>query len=300
MRFLLVTGGFLTATGGILRVCVVILLLRELPLLPGFRTERLHNLPAAGEVQPAADEDDGEVEEDVRPEEAVVAPVVRVVDVEARGVLVARGVLAVAAHAVGEGFDVAARARGVRPNVRLARVARWVVEDGEFLCLADDGDVVDDEAQEALEEVVEGRERVHPGAPEAREALGGHEHAAEADDEGEEDGDEQAGKEFVGAEARYRLAEADVEEFKGHDEEPDARARVRVAREADAPVPTAPVEGAGDERVGDFDEDGGDDKGHPGVDFRGAFARGVEGAEVEEFGLELLDQRRGDCQREED
>ena len=72
---------------------------------------------------------------------------------------------------------------------------------------------MDDDAEHALEQVVEGAEPVHPGAPEGREGLGWREDAAEGDDEEEEEGDEEGGEELVGGERGDRLAEADVVEL---------------------------------------------------------------------------------------
>lgn len=70
----------------LLSYLLLLLLLRPLPrpaLLARLRAEELLDLSAALEIQPGADVHDGEVEQDVRGEDAEVAPVVAVEDVEA-------------------------------------------------------------------------------------------------------------------------------------------------------------------------------------------------------------------------
>ena len=96
---------------------------------------------------------------------------------------------------------------------------------------------MDNNAQEPLEQVVEGGEPVHPRAPEGGQGHVGHDDAAEGDDECEEAGDEEGGEEFVWGQGGDELSEAYVEELEEHEEHPDEAGAEAVAGEPDAPVP---------------------------------------------------------------
>ena len=92
-----------------------------------------------------------------------------------------------------------------------------------------------DSCQEAFQQIVEGSEPVHPGAPKGREGGVGDDDAAEGDDEEEEEGHEEGGEKIVGGEGGNGLAEANVEKFEhaGHEEH---IAGCEACREADTPV----------------------------------------------------------------
>lgn len=94
-----------------------------------------------------------------------------------------------------------------------------------------------EDAEEALEEVVEGGEPVHPGLPEVGEGDVGDDDAAEGDDEGEEAGDEEGGEELVGGEGGDELAEADVVELEDHEQHPGVAGAEGVTRVPNTPVP---------------------------------------------------------------
>lgn len=68
-----------------------------------------------------------------------------------------------------------------------------------------------DDAEEALDEVGEGAEVVHPGFPEMDHAGVRDDDAAEGDDEGKEAGYEERGEELVRRECRNELSESHVE-----------------------------------------------------------------------------------------
>ncbi len=82
---------------------------------------------------------------------------------------------------------------------------------------------------------MEGRDPVHPRAPEGGEGRVGDDDAAEGDDKEEEEGHIEGGEELVSGEGGNGLAEADVEEFEhaGHQEHVTSG---KARREADAPV----------------------------------------------------------------
>lgn len=103
--------------------------------------------------------------------------------------LITISILTELADSIQTSLHITTRLRDIRPCIALTRLARWSVEASEFVCFADDWLVVDCDAQEAFEEVVEGREPVHPFAPEGGEGLGGDDDAAEGDDKEEEEGD---------------------------------------------------------------------------------------------------------------
>lgn len=123
-------------------------------------------------------------------------------------------------------------------GVGLAGLTRWGRELGHLPADAADGDVMGEDAEEALEEVVEGGEPVHPGLPEVGECDVGDDDAAEGDDEGEEAGDEEGGEELVGGEGGDELAEADVVKLEDHEQHPGVAGAEGVAGEPYAPVPS--------------------------------------------------------------
>lgn len=159
---------------------------------------------------------------------------------------------------------------------------------------------MDDDAQHALDEVLERGEPVHPGAPEMHHRGVGHDDTAEADDEGEEGRDEQRGEQLVRRERRDELAQPDVEHLVQHDEHPGEAGGERVAREPEAPVPAVEVERPGDDGVGQLREDGACHEGDPRVDLGFGLAGFVEVAKMKELGLQLLDERWGNGECHED
>ena len=150
-----------------------------------------------------------------------------------------------------------------------------------------------------------GRERdrggVELGETYVRKSRVGNDDAAKGDDEEEEDRHEDTREEFVGRKAGNRVPEADVINFEQHEHEPGVcRVERRRAAPHGAPPPAHEVDGAREHRVGQLDEHGADGERDPRVDFRVGFARLVEGAELEELGLQLLDEWGGDGEGEED
>ncbi|KAI6774913.1 hypothetical protein HG530_001671 [Fusarium avenaceum] len=162
-----------------------------------------------------------------------------------------------------------------RLHVLVARLAGGGLEAREFSLLASHGLVVDGNTQEGFEEIVEGREPVHPLAPEGGQALGRHDDTAEGYNEEEEDGHEERGEELVGCKGGDGLTEADVVELEEEDEE-EGKARW------------------------DLDDDGGCCPREPAVDL-GVILSPLENlAGFEEYGLELLNQRGTDGEGHED
>lgn len=156
-------------------------------------------------------------------------------------------------------------------------------------------------AEEAFEEVVEGREPVHPLAPERRELGGRHDDAAEGDDKEEEDGDEERREELVGRKRGDGLPEADVVQLKQYDEEEGkARRKARRIPSKHSPPPTIKVHAATNNSVRNLNKHGGRRPREPTVDL-GIVLTPLENlAGVDENGLKLLDEGRADGERHED
>ena len=226
------------------------------------REALLDRLEAAA-VESREEEDDGNVEQDVGPEDAVVAPSVAPVDLQRGGVLVAVGVLAVLALCRARRVvEVAADGGHELAGILGARLSGRRREAAKLCRRAPDGLVVLDERQERLQEVVKGRERVHPRAPKVGHRRRGRQHATECDDEGEECRHQETGKERRRCDGRNHESERDVKDLKEGDEEPDRTCSRDLSREVCAKVPTAEEDCTAADTVRNLDENRAKDKGH--------------------------------------
>ena len=224
----------------------------------------------------------------------IIPPLIPIKHIKPRRELVPIRILAERAQPIRICDHVPASQARERARVRFTRAPGRRGEPRELALAADHGDGVGDDAAEALAEVVEGGEPVHPAAPEGGDVSVRHDDAAEGDDEGEEGRDEEGSQQLVGAERRDHLPERRVEDCEDHHHHPHVPCCERVAWEPRPEVPAAEVDGARDGGVREFREDGACDAGEPGVNFGLGFAGFEEVAEMEEAGLELLDQGRSD------
>lgn len=140
---------------------LIIVLRLQLSLLPGLRADIRLDLRPTLQIQPRADKDDSEVEEDVHPENAEVAELVAVENVERSTELVSSSVLTETALARCDCCDIAAGLLCVGAGVGVACLTRWCGEDGQLFLGTDDRLVVNDEGEHAFEKVVEWCEPVH-------------------------------------------------------------------------------------------------------------------------------------------
>lgn len=155
----------------------------------------------ASKLQESRQVNHGKIKDDEATHDSEVPPNVGVIHTEPPSELVTRGILAVLTQAtpVECVLDIPTSLGNIPTRVVLAGLSRRRGEPRELVGTALHGLVVQRDGQERLEQVVERGEPVHPAAPEIGQLLCGDDDAAEAHDEEEEDGHEQAGKQLVGA-----------------------------------------------------------------------------------------------------
>lgn len=112
--------------------------------------------------QPRTQKNHPKIKPAKRQKDPKIHPLLRIKHVEALRVLVAGGVLAKLAQPVHALLDIAAVLGDEVERVGLAGLAGRGGKPGEFVGGADQGAIVDGDAEEAFEEVVEWGEVVHP------------------------------------------------------------------------------------------------------------------------------------------
>ncbi|TKW53776.1 hypothetical protein CTA1_1208 [Colletotrichum tanaceti] len=245
--------------------------------------------------------DGGEdVEEDKGPDDAKVAPALVVKDVAGGHVLV--GVAEGAVLAAGGGVRVLQLAGGggeVVGEVLAAGLVGGRVEDGGLGGGAGDGAAVQLGADDAGDPVGEGGDAVHED-PEAGQGGRGLQDAAEGQAHEHEQGDHAGGGLGVGEGGDGHVGEgAGVdEELDGEEQHQDLAGGGLDAD--DGVVEAGPDEEAGEDLVGDLDNDAGEHEGLPGVGLAGPLADLVEGALGDEVRLDLLDDGGEDGDDHED
>lgn len=137
------------------------------------------------------------IEHNKRTENPEISPPITVVNTESASKLIPIRILAELAYPICANLYVPARLRDEGLRVGLTRLTRWSVESCELVRIAYDGLIVDRDAEERFEEVVEGGEPVHPAAPEVWQVRRRHDDAAEGDDKEEEEWDQQGRQQLV-------------------------------------------------------------------------------------------------------
>ncbi|KFY73372.1 hypothetical protein V499_06542 [Pseudogymnoascus sp. VKM F-103] len=178
--------------------------------------------------------------------------------------------LAILAQAPRTNLHIAAHPRHEFVGVRRAAHAGRGWEARELGFVADDGNVVCDNAELAFERRVRDDD------------------AAEGDDEEEEERDEEGSEHGVWCHCSDELPEADVEDLEEADHHEDIPSG-EAERESDTKVPAAEKDAAAEEGGGELGEDGAEGEGGPGVDLGFGFAGFEDVAEGDVAGLELLD-----------
>ena len=157
-------------------------LLLHLRPLPPFPTHSIFNPPKPPQIQPRTHKNDRKIKKDIRPHNPKVSPNIPRENIKTRCKRIARRVLAEATVAIAQRLHVPAGLLCEFARVGFAGEIGRGRENGEFVGVAADGLPCDEQREEAFEEVLEGGEPVHPGAPEGGEAGVGNDDAAEGDD----------------------------------------------------------------------------------------------------------------------
>lgn len=98
-------------------------------------------------------------------------------------IFIASSILAELTKPVGSILDIAARRADEGFSVALARLARRGVKARKLASSADELTVVNSDAEESFEQIMEGGKPVHPRLPKVRQRCVWHHHTAERDHE---------------------------------------------------------------------------------------------------------------------
>jgi hypothetical protein len=141
------------------------LLISHLPRLllpPRTRAKEILDPLPTPQEKPGTRKHDHKIKNTKRPKDPIIHPPIAIVNIEPPCEFITSRVLAEFAQAITAVLDVAACCGDEGLGVGLACLARRWREAREFGGGADDGAAVDGGAQEAVEEVAEGGEVVHP------------------------------------------------------------------------------------------------------------------------------------------
>lgn len=238
-------------------------------LRASLQTERV-NLPTVPLEVADTNNDHDDVEGEVDEHDTNVSPAVSIVHAQSmvkvltllvgavlacRGSIEVRDVTGGGLHELGSILSTGLTSRGV--------------EDRVLVRLAGDRDIVELSGDKTLNHIVVRVEPVHPGRPELGHGSLGHHDTAEQVQGRENEGVQQSGNLGRGGEGSNCLTESNSEETEDDQHDPGVECQDRVRTKADCPVENQEENRAGQDDIGNFNQQNRRGKRFPAVVFAG-------------------------------